>query len=340
MVGDAVRPRRVDLRTIVEILGPLVALAGLVTFTACYSDAFLKPENLLNILRQAAPWGIVAIGMTFVIISGGIDLSVGSQVALTAGTGLLVMNYLADRETAPTSTIAVTVCAMVLGGAILGAINGLLVSVGKLAPFIATLATLAMYRSLILAQAQGGAINGRVSSFTDLASKGIALAHAENGRVSLYFSYPVMAFVVVALAGWWLLRFTTFGTRVKAVGGNERAAEYAAVHVGRVRFFVYLLAGLTCGIAAVLAGARQNSVSTPMMGVFYELDAIAAVVIGGASLAGGRGRIFGTVVGVLILAVMGNMLQMLSVGTHYQGLVKGGIILAAVLVQRIGRRAG
>lgn len=328
---------RFDWRGALGLLGPTIALALLVTVTSIYSPEFLKIGNIMNVLRQAAPWGVVAIGMTFVIISGGIDLSVGALAALAAGVGIFAMNAMHAAEMSPAASIAVTVLVMIALGTALGAINGALVTLGRLAPFVATLATLAIYRSFILAQAQGGAISGKVSDFTLLASRGVPLLANEKGVVTVFLSYPIIIFFVVAVLAAALLRFTTFGLHVRAVGGNEKAAQYAAVRVGRTRFLVYTLAGLTCGIGAVINGARQNSISTPSFGLFWELDAIAAVVIGGTALAGGSGRVFGTVVGVLILAVINNMLSLWGVGTHYQGMVKGGIILTAVLLQRAGR---
>jgi ribose transport system permease protein len=320
---------------------PLLALIGLVIAAAAvefYSvpadqGAFLSVHNFLNILRQSAPWGVVAIGMTFVIISGGIDLSVGSIVALAGGLGILAMNAASDSGAAAGVAAVVGVLAITGTALLLGALNGLLITVGKIAPFIATLSTLAAYRSISQAIVDGGNYSSSNSVFATLGSAGIELGEMSGRTVQLH--YPVLIFFVLAILGSLLLRLTVYGLRVRAVGDNEKAAAYAALPVRWVRLVTYSLSGLTCGIAAVLIASRMGgTVSSGSTGLFYELDAIAAVVIGGTRMQGGAGRVWGTVVGVMILGVINNMLNMLGVGTYYQGLVKGGVIVAAVLVQR------
>lgn len=343
--SKAARPTRMSGATLLSLIGPFVALAVLVVGIVLYeqwfleadSRAFLKPENLLNILRQAAPVGVVAIGMTFVIISGGIDLSVGAIVALAGGLGLLTMNALVDAQQGQWLVVTAGVAVMLGGGAILGMINGLLVSFGRVAPFIATLSTLAAYRSLLVAQADGGTFISRSSVFNDFGRGGIPLYTTEAG-IPIQLHYPIIAFFFVAVLASLLLRTTTYGAYVRAVGDNEKAAAYAAVRGGRVRLLTYTLIGAACGIAAVLVSSRMNSIASTSTGVLYELDAIAAVVIGGTRLQGGAGRIIGTVVGSVILAVIDNLLPILGIDAYYQGLLKGSIILVAVLVQRPGAR--
>jgi ribose transport system permease protein len=329
--------------------GPLLALLLLIA-TAAVLDrsineedrrAFLTLGNFMNILRQWAPTGVVAIGMTFVIISAGIDLSVGSMVALAAGLGILVMNACGMAQWQPGSTVALGVITILGSSIVLGAINGVLVSVARIAPFVATLSTLAAYRSIALAAADGGNFDQSfeiaephrwlpmVGSF---GAGGIELG--ESGGRIVELPYIVVVFFGAAVIAGLLLRMTVYGLQVRAVGDNEKAAMYAALPLRLVRTSTYTFSGLMCGIAAVLFVARLGSVSSGSTGVLYELDAIAAVVIGGTRMQGGTGRIWGTVVGVMILGVIHNMLNMIGVGSHFHGLVKGAVIVAAVLVQR------
>jgi ribose transport system permease protein len=339
-------PSRPSIALWVSRLGPLIALVVLMAATVLYEQftrspgerVFLTPGNLLNILRQAAPWGVVAIGMTFVIISGGIDLSVGALAALAGGLGIMTMAAALERGTAPGWVLASGVAVILASALALGAINGLLVWWGRLAPFIATLSTLAAYRSIALALVDGGNFYVSLPLLRQFGSGGIRLGAGDGGGVQLH--YPVLVFFAVAILAALLLRFTTFGLLVRAVGDNDRAAAYAAVRTGRVKFLAYSLLGLCCGVSAVLLACRMGgSLSSSSSGLFYELDAIAAVVIGGTRMQGGAGRISGTVLGVLILAMIGNILTLVGVGPYYQGLVRGIVIIAAVLVQRAGRAA-
>lgn len=348
-----------DWRWVFERLGPLAALVALIVGTAAVEAVrvdseyrvFLTTQNLLNLATQWSYVGIVAIGMTFVIILGGIDLSVGSIVALSAGAALYVMNAAAgdgvlDPSTSAFWPILAAVGVCVLGGGVLGLINGVLIGKGRVAPFVATLGTMAAYRAIILARADGGEIRSRVPQLGTLGRSGIDLPYIFGGTrpamladgtmtdgFPIVMRWPVVVFAAMAVLAHVVLRHTTFGLHVYAIGDNAKAARYAGIRIPRVTMMVYALAGLMCGVAAFLAAARFNSVASSQMGMFYELDAIAAVVIGGTRLKGGSGRIYGTVIGVLVLAVVGNMLNLLDVQSHYHGLVKGAIIIAAVLLQ-------
>lgn len=341
---------RTKLIRFFERFGPLLALVLLIASTAAVEAArvpaddraFLTARNFANILGQWSYVGIVAIGMTFVIILGGIDLSVGSMVALTAGASVYALNAAAKLGDVGAIAVAGAVC--IAGGTALGVVNGIVIAKGRVAPFVATLGTLAIYRSLILAPAEGSEIRSAVPAFGDFGSVTIPIPFlGGGGRVDLHaigsetHSLPirlgVIIFFVTAILGHLLLTRTVFGRRVFSIGDNAKAARYAGVHIPLVTVCVYGIAGLTCGIAALLNASRLNSVSSSSLGLFYELDAIAAVVIGGTRLQGGSGRIFGTVIGVLIMGVVGNMLNMLEVSNFYHGLVKGLIIIAAVLVQ-------
>lgn len=289
--------------------------------------SFLQPQNLLNLVSQNADIGLIAVGMTFVIIAGGIDLSVGSLLALCGAIGLLSLNK--------TQSIPVALVAALGVGAFTGFLNGLVISFGRVAPFIVTLAGLAGFRSLAMVAGGGGEIRSQVSAFQNVGFGGLPIpgtADPTGKPLSLY--WVAVAFLVVALLAGVLLNRTRFGRHVIAVGSNEQAARYSAIDANRVKVATYVIVGTLAGLAAFFVTARQNSVGTGSTGLYYELDAIAAVVIGGTSLRGGRGRIWGTVVGVLLLTLIANMMTAYRIDPNWQGLVRGMVILIAVLMQR------
>lgn len=325
---------------------PAAALAALVTFTIVYELAtkgesiLIRPENLLNILRQVSFVGIIAMGMTLVITLGGIDLSVGSLVALLGGAGILLMNSLLGRQTGEGMAVASAFAVILVGGIAAGVINGLLVSKGKLAPFIATLGGLAAYRSIAMALVAGGEYRSQSTElFSALGAGGIPIPGTNIAPraplpVPLLFPWPVLIFAAVAVVSWIVLNRTRLGHYIIAIGSNERSAIYSAVKVDRVKILTYSILGLCTGIAALLVASRLSSVSSSSSGTLYELDVIAAVVIGGTRMRGGSGTIVGTVIGVLMLGVIQNMLNLLQVSVYLQGLVKGLVIIGAVLLQR------
>lgn len=340
--------RRAWWRVVLQEHGALIALAVLVTFSAMQSETFLKPENLLNILRQVAPVGIIAIGMTFVIISGGIDLSVGAIVALIGGIAILAMNFAIGQGAGEVVGVAIAVGACLVGASLLGLLNGVLISKGRIAAFIATLATMVAFRSLALSAADGGNFEAQAQAFGWFGRTGLRVPYMEIAPgMPLRIGWVVLTFLAMAIAAHIVLWHTRYGRYVVAIGSNERAAVYSGINVDRIKLITYTLSGLACGIAALFVASRMNGVSSGQTGVLYELDAIAAVVIGGTMMQGGRGSIRGTVIGVLLLGVIGNMLNMfnrvhiagfeVTISTYMHGLVKGLIIVAAVLLQR-GRR--
>ncbi|QOI99424.1 MAG: ABC transporter permease [Phycisphaeraceae bacterium] len=318
-------------------LGPGLALAVLCVVLAVISPDFRKPENPLNILNQNAFVGLVAVGMTFVIIAGGIDLSVGSMVALLGGLSVYASNAAASSwGLGPWASVGVGSVVAVAGGAVAGSLNGALVVWGRVAPFIATLGTLAIFRSVIMTMADGGEIRSGVPAYAEVGAgtHGIPLPITSSRGSALFLTYPSVAFLVCAALGQAVLSYSVFGRRVLSVGDNATAARYAGVKVGRVTFAVYALAGLLCGVAAFLLSSRMASVASASAGKLYELDAIAAVVIGGTAMRGGRGSVAGTVVGVLMLGVITNALNLLGAPALLQDFFKGVIIIAAVLAQR------
>jgi ribose transport system permease protein len=300
-------------------LGLVIAFALLfVVGVATGGDRFASFDNILTILRFASVIGVVSIGMTFVISGGGIDLSVGAIVALSS----VWATTLATQTMAENTHWIVMVGTALLVGAACGLVNGLLIAYGKVAAFIATLAMLAGARGLaeIIAQRKTQIIRDR--GFIDFFGGSLA-------------GIPVLViiFAVVAVAGWILLNRTTFGRRTLAIGGNPEAARLAGVKVQRQTAYLYVLLGLACGLAAVMLMARTTT-GTSTHGQLLELDSIAAVVIGGTLLSGGRGTIVGTVLGVLIFATLTNVFTLNNLDTSTQAVAKGVIIVAAVLLQQ------
>jgi ribose transport system permease protein len=317
--------------------GVLVAFLVLCVIYAIWQPAvFLQPEFIKNLVNQNAAVGTLAVGMTLVIISGGIDLSVGSMMALTAALGLLMLNKQIDSKSSESVAIVMAIVVSIGSGTILGAINGLIVTFGRVAPFIATLVGLVAFRSIALAIADGGEIrSASQEAFANLGNGGLPIPFLHvAGNQPLVVTYPILVFFACALFAGFLLNKTRYGRYLIAVGANEKAAIYSAINTGRIKLLTYTLMGLFTGVAAIGSAARMNSVSTGGLGLYFELDAIAAVVIGGTSLAGGRGRIWSTVVGTLMLGLINNMLVTLNVSAYWQGCVKGVIILLAVLIQR------
>ena len=306
-------------------LGLIIALTLLcVVGVITAGDRFASTDNLLTILRLASVIGVVSIGMTFVITAGGIDLSVGAVVGLasvwatTTGTQLLAQDV----------HWAIMVTTALLVGTAAGLLNGLMVAYGRIVPFIATLAMMAAARGLaeIIANRQTQII--RVKDFLDVFTGDL-----------LGIPVIVWTFGLVAVAGWVLLNRTTFGRRTFAIGGNPEAARLAGIRVKRQTMMLYGLVGLTAGIAAVMIMARTTAGSSTH-GTLYELDAIAAVVIGGTLLSGGRGTIVGTVFGVLIFTTLTNVFTLNNLSISAQAIAKGLIIVAAVLLQqRVAARA-
>ncbi|WP_133852621.1 ABC transporter permease [Labedaea rhizosphaerae] len=305
-----VRGFRPDLRLSI-LFGVLVVLCVIGYVTG--PDTFLSESNISTMLRLAAAIGVVSVGMTFVIISGGIDLSVGSMVALAS----VWMTTLATQSYGP---FVMVVCALAVGlGA--GLINGLLIAYGKLVPFIATLAMYASARGL------AERLSGRRTQVVN-----------QQGYLDFFrgafLGIPVLIWMlaVVYVVGWVVLNRTTFGRRTFAVGGNAEAARLAGINVKRHTAMVYAVAGLCCGIAALMVVARTTS-GASTNGLYYELDAIAAVVIGGTLLTGGRGTLIGTLIGVLIFTVVNSIFTQNNLETDVQNIAKGVIIVAAVLLQ-------
>jgi ribose transport system permease protein len=298
--------------------GTLIGLVALSAVLWALTPHFLTVANMLNVAQQTSINAIVAVGMTFVILSGGIDLSVGSIVALS---GVVLGTALQAGQPLPIALLlALTV------GAGCGIVNGVLVSWGGLPPFIVTLGMMSIARGAALLYTEGRPVSGFDEGFRSIAT----------GQVAMIPSSVGLMIVVYAIAHVALTR-TTFGRYVYAIGGNEEAARLSGVRVRFHKTLIYGVAGLMSAVAAVILTARLNS-AQPIAGMMYELDAIAATVIGGTSLMGGEGTLVGTLVGALIMGVLRNGLNLLGVSSFLQQIVIGGVIVGAVLVDTMLKR--
>lgn len=297
--------------------GILIAFLVICILLSVATPYFFTSQNILIVLRQVSINGILAIGVTFVIITGGIDLSLGSVLALT---GVVAAGF-AHPDTYP---LMVPIGLALMTGLIIGAANGFIITLGKVAPFIVTLGMMTIARGLALVWSGGRPVTNLSPTFNYI-----------GGGDFLYIPVPILLFLLVIIISGVTLKYTRIGRYIYAVGGNEEAARASGIRVNRVKLFAYILCGLLAGLAGVVLAARINT-GQPNAGIAYELDAIAAVVIGGTSLMGGRGSIMGTVIGVLIIGVINNGLDLLNVSSYYQQIVKGVIIIGAVLLDRRG----
>jgi ribose transport system permease protein len=306
-------------------LGPVLGLVVLCVAGTLLNPDFASLDNAANVLTRTAFIGIIAVGMCFVIVSGGIDLSVGSMAALIAGLVILAMNAVAGAMPAALAVVLGMVVA-VAAGAGFGLVHGLLITHGRIEPFIVTLGTLGIYRATLTYASNGGAVT---------------LDNALSDAYSpVYYTdllgvpVPVWVFAAVAAAGGVILNRTAFGRYVQAIGSNEQVARYAAVDVDRIKVLTYVLLGACVGIATLLYVPRLGSAS-PTTGLLWELEAIAAVIVGGTALRGGSGTVAGTVVGAVLLSVIGNILNLTSIISVYlNAAVQGFVIVAVAFLQR------
>ena len=298
------------------ILGIIVSWAG----EGWYGfPTFLKPENLLNIVRGASYTGMIGLGMTLIIISGGIDLSVGSMMAFVGGLTIYFLN-LFPADSVLGTVLAISLCLIL--GCICGFINGFMITTGKIAPFIATLGTMAIFRSLIQYFSQAA----NILSFSDI--------YPRFGPASvLFIPVPIWIFVIITIVLHLVLNNTRFGRYVCAVGANEQVARYSAIKINFVRLVPYVITGFTVAVSALLWSSRINCIHSTGDGSGYEMEAIAAVVIGGTAMSGGKGSIIGTFLGALMLGMINNMLVLGGVSAFLQQAARGLVIIAAVLLQ-------
>lgn len=302
------------LRRLLQQFGIVVALVLIATMLSVATPNFLTPSNLINVARQISLNGILAVGVTFVLLTGGVDLSLGSVVALA---GVVAATFAHPGE----YPIVVAIFMGILAGTACGATNGLVITWGRVAPFIATLGMMTVARGLALVASNGRPVSNMSPGLTRWAGDVFGVP------------IPVLILAAVALAAWLFLTQTRLGRYVYAVGGNENAARAAGISVNSVKMFTYTLCGAMAGLAGVVLAARITT-GQPNAGIAYELDAIAAVVIGGTSLSGGVGGVGGTLLGALLMGVIGNGLDLLNVSSYYQQIIKGVIIVGAVWLDR------
>lgn len=298
-------------------LTTVIALIILMTVITIINSNFLTANNLLNLLLQVTSNALIAFGMTFVILTGGIDLSVGSILALSSAltAGLLGSGM----------PVTLAILISLILGCILGMMNGLLISYGKLAPFIVTLATMTIFRGATLVYTNGNPITKGLSD-------SFLFQFLGQGYI-VGIPFPVIIMFIVFIVLYVLLHKTAFGKSVYAIGGNEKAAYISGVKLNKVKIIIYSISGIMASISGLIITSRLSS-AQPTAGASYEMDAIAAVVLGGTSLSGGKGRILGTLIGALIIGVLNNGLNIIGVSAFWQQVVKGVVILIAVLIDR------
>jgi ribose/xylose/arabinose/galactoside ABC-type transport system permease subunit len=296
-------------------IGLAIALAALMIALAVARPNFLTLGNLINLVRQISINGILAVGVTYVLLTGGVDLSLGSMVALT---GVIAAMFAHPGQ----YPLLVPMLIGVLAGALCGSANGLMVTRGRMAPFVVTLGMMTSARGLALLLSGGRPISNLSPAFTRIGSGDFAGVPA-----------PTWILFAVALASHVFLRHMRMGRHVYAVGGNEHAARASGVNVRGVKMAAYTICGAMAGLAGVVLAARITT-GQPNAGIGYELDAIAAVVIGGTSLSGGVGSVSGTILGALLIGVINNGLDLLNVSSYYQQVIKGLIIVGAVWLDR------
>jgi putative xylitol transport system permease protein len=310
-------------RLILQEYGIFLAFLLLVVILSFSNEFFLTGGNISNVLLQTSINGVLAIGMTFVILTRGIDLSVGSVVALA---GIVSASFATTSETAGVIgspyPVAIGLLVGVLVGVVCGSISGAIVSRFSVPAFVATLGMLSAARGMTLIYGGGRPVPALTPAFRWIGTGDVFGLPA-----------PVIVLAIVFAVSWWILNRTRFGRYIYAVGGNPHAAKTSGINTNRIRFTVYVISGGLAGLAGILLSARTGS-GLPQAGVAYELDAIAAVVIGGTSLSGGVGRVTGTLIGALIIGVMNNGLDLMGIQSYYQQVLKGALIVGAVMLDQ------
>jgi len=295
--------------------GIFIAFIAVVVILSIVCPSFLSWKNLLNIVRKSSIHGVMAIGMTFVILTAGIDLSVGSVLALT---GVLCASF----EHAGLPVVVIVIATLGIG-AVIGSVNGIIITKGKVTPFVVTLGMMSVARGLAHIYTDGQPISGFGERFRYI-----------GGGDFFYVPVPIIIFALTLLIAAVILRDTRLGRYTYAIGGNEEAVRLSGINVDRFKIAVYAISGLTAALGAVILTSRLNA-GESIAGVGYELDVIASVVIGGTSLMGGRGSVWGTFIGALLIGVIDNGMNLLLIPAYWQLVVKGSIIVGAALLDRL-----
>ncbi len=303
-----------DIKSILFKYKSFIGLIILCMVISIVTPRFLTVTNILNVFTQVSVNAIMAVGMCFVILTGGIDLSVGSTLAITGAVA-------ATLAKSNGNVVVGLIAALVIGG-LIGLFNGFLVAKGKIQAFIVTLATMTVFRGVTYVYTNGTPISGLGSNFTFIGNTKI-----------IGIPFPVILIIIVVLIAWYVLSQTRYGRYVYALGGNEDSARLSGINTDKIKTLVYVLCGATAALSGVIVTSRIGSAS-PNAGVGFELDAIAAVVLGGTSLSGGEGTIIGTIIGAMIIGVLNNGLNLMNVSPFYQLIVKGFVILLAVMLDK------
>lgn len=305
---------KIDIKQLAIKYKSIIGFLILCMIIATVTPRFLTISNLRNVLTQVSVNAIIAVGMTFVILNNGIDLSVGSILAITGA----VTAYLIKS----TGNIFIAIVVALVLGTTIGLLNGLLITKGRLQAFIATLATMTIFRGVTYVFTNGNPISGLDTNFTFLA----------NSKI-IGTPLPVVFMIIIVAIAFYFLNETRFGRYLYALGGNEDSARLSGIATSKIRTIVYGISGFTAAVSAIIVTSRIGSAS-PNAGTGFELDAIAAVVLGGTSLSGGEGSIIGTIIGALIIGVLNNGLNLMNVNPFYQSIIKGAVILLAVLLDK------
>lgn len=303
-----------DIKSLLFKYKSLIGLLILCIVISVLTPRFLTIPNILNVFTQVSVNAIIAVGMCFVILTGGIDLSVGSTLAISGA----IAASLAQKNV---NIVLILVATVIIGG-LIGLINGIIVAKGKIQAFIVTLATMTVFRGVTYVYTNGTPISGLGTNFTFVG----------NGTI-IGIPLPVIIIAIVALIAWYVLTQTRYGRYVYAVGGNEDSSRLSGINTDKIKALVYVLSGAAAALSAIVVTSRIGSAS-PNAGSGFELDAIAAVVLGGTSLSGGEGSLTGTIIGAMIIGVLNNGLNLMNVSPFYQSIVKGLVILLAVMLDK------
>jgi ribose/xylose/arabinose/galactoside ABC-type transport system permease subunit len=306
---------KIDVSRILRSYGILIAFLLICVVMTIFSPVFLTVTNILNIIRQSSIYGIMAIGMTFVILTAGIDLSVGSLLAISGA--------IAAGATKAGLGLELTVPIALAIGLGCGLVNGVIITAGRITPFVVTLGMMSIARGLTLIYTQGYPISGFQSGFRFI-----------GGGDLLAIPFPIILFILTTVIAWFILTQTRLGRYTYAIGGNEETVKLSGINANVYKTIAYVISGVTSAISALILTSRLNS-AEPVAGSGYELDVIAAVVIGGTSLMGGRGSVWGTLIGALLIGVINNGMNLLGISSYFQLVVKGLIIIGAVLLDRL-----
>lgn len=319
MKGIRVQFEKLWSRYSVAVIFVLILLVS----TIIKGGSFFSLNNLVNIMRNNAVVGIIALGMTFVIISGGIDLSVGSSLVAVGAVVILVIEG-TSAVLYPLACILLAILAGLAAGVLLGLINGFIITKGKVAPFIVTLGTMNIYRSITQHFMMGGGFSTKNNSYISIS----------NYELFDAIPLPLIYWILLALAMFIMAKKTRLGRHIYAVGSNERAARLSTINVNRVKLTTYALMGLLVSLAAIVETSRMGSINATSSGHYYEMDAISAAVVGGTRMSGGKGLVIGTLFGMLIIGVINNMMTLIGVPPFLVNATKGFIIVLAVFLQK------